>query len=163
MPPLIFRHPSPVGPLTLVSDGSALIGVYFDQHRPGGPPAEAVVGADGVIERARTALDAYFAGRRRSFDLPLNPRGTPFQTRVWAALLRLGYGETTTYSALSAVIDRPEAVRAVAGAVARNPLSIFIPCHRVLGANGSLTGFAGGVARKRLLLDLEAGAPTLAL
>ncbi len=151
----IFAYASPIGVLTLVSNGAALSGVYFENHKPGGPPKDALEGADKALDAARKQLDAYFAGRRQSFDLPLALAGTPFQRSVWAELAHIPFGETTTYGAIAAAIGKPAAVRAVGAAVGRNPVSIVLPCHRVLGARGALTGFAGGIERKRFLLALE--------
>lgn len=153
----IHVHESPVGPLTLVSDGAALAGVYFESQKHGSPPA-GPKGTDKIIDMARKQLDSYFAGKRKSFDIPLRPVGTAFQTRVWDALTRIPYGETTSYGAIANAIGSPKAVRAVGAANGRNPIPIIIPCHRVIGANGSLTGFGGGMARKEHLLDLERGA-----
>lgn len=153
----VYVHESPVGPLTLVSDGAALAGVYFESQKHGAPPA-GPRGTDKIIDAARKQLDAYFAGKRTSFDVPLAPKGTAFQTRVWHALTKIPYGETTSYGAIANAIGSPKAVRAVGAANGRNPIPIIIPCHRVIGANGSLTGFGGGMARKELLLDLERGA-----
>ncbi|MBL8559689.1 MAG: methylated-DNA--[protein]-cysteine S-methyltransferase [Hyphomonadaceae bacterium] len=153
----VHVHESPVGPLTLVSDGAALAGVYFESQKHGAPPA-GPRGSDKIIDGARKQLDAYFAGKRTSFDVPLAPKGTAFQTRVWHALTKIPYGETTSYGAIANAIGSPKAVRAVGAANGRNPIPIIIPCHRVIGANGSLTGFGGGMARKELLLDLERGA-----
>ena len=157
LPKLIrTRIKSPIGPLTLVADGAALVGIYFEHHSKGGPPP-AVEGEAPAFAIAHRQLDAYFSGRRKGFDVALAPRGTAFQSHVWALLQRIPYGQTTTYGALAAEMGRPSAVRAVAGAVARNPVSIIIPCHRVVGADGSLTGFAGGLAVKARLLGLEQG------
>lgn len=153
----VYVHESPVGPLTLVSDGAALAGVYFESQKHGAPPA-GPKGADKIIDMARKQLDSYFTGKRKSFDIPLRPVGTAFQTRVWDALTRIPYGETTSYGAIANAIGSPKAVRAVGAANGRNPIPIIIPCHRVIGANGSLTGFGGGMARKEHLLDLERGA-----
>jgi methylated-DNA-[protein]-cysteine S-methyltransferase len=150
-------HPSPVGVLALVSDGHALTGVYFQNHAPGGPPARVDGKCDAVLDAARKQLDQYFAGRRKAFDVAVAPRGTPFQTRVWAALQKIGYGETSTYGAIALDVGAPAAVRAAGGAIGRNPVSIIIPCHRVIGANGKLTGFGGGLARKQHLLAIENG------
>jgi methylated-DNA-[protein]-cysteine S-methyltransferase len=108
-----------------------------------------------LLRRAAEQLEAYFEGRRQSFSLPLAPVGTPFQRRVWAELQRIPFGETITYSALARRAGRPKAIRAAGAANARNPISIAIPCHRVLGKDGSLTGYGGGLAKKRALLDLE--------
>lgn len=153
----VVVHETPVGPLTLVSDGAALTGVYFAAQKHGSAPA-ATARADGILDAARRQLDSYFAGRRTGFDLPLAPVGTPFQIRVWDALTRIPYGETKSYGAIAAAIGAPKAVRAVGAANGRNPLPVVIPCHRVIGADGSLTGFGGGMERKRMLLDLERGA-----
>jgi methylated-DNA-[protein]-cysteine S-methyltransferase len=152
-------HESPVGPLTLISDGAALTHCTFENPRY--PFEHAPRREDGVIAAARRQLDAYFAGKLRAFDLPLSPRGTAFQQRVWAALLRIPYGVTRSYGQQAAAIGSPTAVRAVGLANGRNPIAIIVPCHRVIGADGGLTGYGGGIARKRLLLDLEQGAPQL--
>lgn len=152
-------HDTPVGKLTLISDGKALRHCAFENPRHS--IAAAPPGEDQVITTARRQLDAYFAGKLRMFDLPLAPNGTPFQQRVWAALLDIPYGATRSYGQQAAAIGAPKAVRAVGLANGRNPIAIIIPCHRVIGANGSLTGYGGGMARKRLLLDLEQGAPQL--
>ena len=103
----------------------------------------------------RRQLEEYFAGERRAFDLPVAPAGTPFQQRVWEELQRIGYGETITYAELAARIGRPTAIRAAGAANGANPVSIIIPCHRVIGSDGSLTGYGGGLEAKRLLLELE--------
>jgi methylated-DNA-[protein]-cysteine S-methyltransferase len=158
-PVLRLDHPGPLGPLTLVAQGGALIGIYFPAHKPGGPPAGKTVSADPALDETRRQLDAYFAGKRQSFALPLRPTGTPFQARVWLELQRIKYGATETYGAIALALGQPTATRAAASAIARNPISIIIPCHRVVGANGALTGFAGGVDRKRRLLGLEQVGP----
>jgi methylated-DNA-[protein]-cysteine S-methyltransferase len=113
-----------------------------------------------VLARAAAQLAEYFAGTRRTFDLPLAPRGTGFQRIVWHALAKIPYGETRSYGELARAIGRPAASRAVGAANGKNPLSIVVPCHRVVGASGELTGYAGGVATKRWLLDHEAGSLT---
>jgi methylated-DNA-[protein]-cysteine S-methyltransferase len=152
---------SPVGPLTLVAEGGALTGLYQSEQRHL-PSAESFGGRDDTaLPAAREQLAAYFAGELEQFDLPLSLAGTPFQAQVWAALRRVPYGSTCTYAELAAAIGRPAAVRAVGAANGRNPACIVVPCHRVVGADGSLTGYAGGVDRKRYLLDLEAGAGVL--
>ncbi len=155
---------SPVGPLTLVAGGGALVGLYMEdqRHRPPqewfGAPAD---GADrAVLAAAVEQLGAYFAGELTCFDLPLAAAGTDFQLRVWSALREIPYGETVTYGELAAEIGRPAAVRAVGLANGKNPHGIVVPCHRVVGANGSLTGYGGGLPRKRYLLDLEGGRTT---
>jgi methylated-DNA-[protein]-cysteine S-methyltransferase len=114
--------------------------------------------SDPLLVEAATQLHAYFAGELRRFDLPLSPGGTGFQRRVWAAVAEVPYGSTTSYSALAAEIGNPRACRAVGAANGRNPLPVIVPCHRVLGAAGALTGYGGGLERKRALLDLEARA-----
>ena len=151
------QHESPLGRLTLVSIGAALSGIYFEKHKVGGPPREARPGTDGIIEAARRQLDEYFAGKRRDFDLPVAPMGTEFQVRIWNALQKIGYGETRTYADMAERVGTPKAARAAGAAIGRNPVSIVIPCHRVVGAAGALTGYAGGVPRKRALLALERG------
>jgi len=150
---------SPIGPLTLVAADGRLTGLYMDAegHRPG----DEVVGARGdrIDEPFATAADqltAYFAGQLTEFDLPLAPTGTQFQRTVWAALRQIPYGETWSYGQLASKIGNPAAVRAVGLANGRNPIAVVVPCHRVIGADGSLTGYGGGLDRKRFLLDLEA-------
>ena len=129
---------------------------------PAQPPAGAVRDDDlPVLAAARTQLVEYFAGTRTTFDLPLAPTGTDFQQRVWAALRQIPYGATRSYGQIAIAIDAPGAARAVGSANHDNPLAIVVPCHRVVGANGSLVGFAGGLAQKRVLLDLEAGVAAL--
>jgi methylated-DNA-[protein]-cysteine S-methyltransferase len=149
---------SPLGELTLVSDGEALTGLYMTEHRhrPQLPPATG--DDDRVLAQARDQLAEYFAGERREFDLPLRPAGTPFQQSVWAALREIPYGETAGYGELAARLGRPGAARAVGLANGRNPISIVVPCHRVIGAAGALTGYGGGLERKRYLLELERSA-----
>lgn len=154
---LMRRHESPVGVLTVVARGEALAGIYFEDHKHGGPPP-ARLGDAAVLDATRRQLDGFFSGRRAAFDLPLGPDGTGFQQQVWARLLRIPFGETVTYGWLASQLGKPDAARAVGAAVGRNPISIVVPCHRVVGASGALTGFAGGVDRKRWLLDHEAGA-----
>jgi len=153
-------HPSPIGPLLLVgeSDGAGaarLAGIYMEDHRRGPALDPAWRETPAAFASVARQLDEYFAGGRRAFDLPLDPQGTPFQLRVWEELRRIPLGETTTYGELAERIGRPGAARAVGSAVARNPISIVVPCHRVMGSDGSLTGYAGGVPRKRALLTLE--------
>lgn len=147
-------HNSPVGPLTLVSDGGSLVGLHFEGW---GPPAGALHKPDTVLATTARQLDAYFAGRLRTFDLPLAPVGTPFQNRVWSALRAIPFGETRNYGQLAKAIGKPTAMRAVGAANGRNPIAIVVPCHRVIGADGSLTGFGGGIERKKFLLSLEQG------
>jgi len=147
---------SPVGPLTLLADDEALIGLHFDSD-PAGQPQPDWVRDDNRFRQAVAQLDEYFAGRRRTFDLPLAPRGTQFRKLVWRALRAIPYGQTATYGEIARAIGQPQASRAIGGANHHNPLAIVIPCHRVIGADGSMTGYGGGLERKRMLLDLEAG------
>jgi methylated-DNA-[protein]-cysteine S-methyltransferase len=153
---------SPVGELLLTANEAGLTGIYFEQNRHRRHPAPAAIPATGgddaasaILAAARAQLTAYFAGELTVFSLPLAARGTPFQERVWAALRDIGLGETISYAELARRVGQPAAVRAVGGANARNPLPIVVPCHRVIGADGSLTGFGGGVERKRWLLRHE--------
>jgi methylated-DNA-[protein]-cysteine S-methyltransferase len=118
---------------------------------------EPVLRAPGLASDAVEALQAYFAGRTLTFSLPLAPRGTPFQLAVWDALLAIGSGETASYAQIAAAVGRPTATRAVGAAVGRNPLAIIVPCHRIVATGGGLGGYAGGLARKRWLLEHEAG------
>lgn len=148
-------HASPVGPLSLASDGAALTQLEFEGARHAQPSHPR--GADKILDQARRELDAYFAGKLRAFTVPVAPRGTPFQERVWAELLKIPYGATRSYGALAAAIGSPKGSRAVGLANGRNPVAIIVPCHRVIGADGSLTGYGGGVERKTFLLELEQG------
>jgi len=152
-------HDSPVGPLTLISNGAALEHVEFENPRYAYDPAPP--GSDKILDKARRELDAYFAGRLKAFSVPVAPQGTPFQQRVWAALQAIPYGVTRSYGQQAVAIGSPQASRAVGLANGRNPVAIIIPCHRVIGANGSLTGYGGGMERKKLLLDLEQGDPLI--
>lgn len=149
--------PSPVGTLTLIASDAGLVAVLWPDDRPGRVRlGEAIDTPEHpVLTAAATQLTGYFAGTRTRFDLPLDPRGTPFQRAVWAALDTIPFGETRSYAAIAAQIGRPTAARAVGAANGRNPISIVTPCHRVVGAGGALTGFAGGLAAKELLLALE--------
>ena len=153
--------PSPVGELLLTATDAGLTRVWFEQHRHGTRAQHEWARADGrgdaarVLDAARAQLDEYFAGARRAFDLPLAADGTPFQRRVWAALRDIPFGQAISYLELARRIGDVRAVRAVGGANGRNPVSIVVPCHRVIGADGSLTGFGGGTERKRWLLRHE--------
>lgn len=144
---------SPVGPLTLHSNGEALIGLEFEQQRF--PLARAERGENAILASAREQLALYFEGKLNAFDLPLAPEGTAFQRAVWASLRKIPFGETWSYAGLAADIGKPKASRAVGLANGKNPISIVIPCHRVIGADGSLTGYGGGMERKRWLLEHE--------
>lgn len=150
-------YDSPLGRVILAASGEGLVGVWFDDQRhlpdfshwPQAP-------AHKVLEIAKAQLSDYFSGDRTKFDLPLDLNsGTNFQQSVWRALLTIPPGATSSYGAMSALLGNPKAVRAVGGAIGRNPLSIIVPCHRVLGSDGTLTGYAGGLARKTALLQLE--------
>lgn len=148
-------YASPVGPLLLASDGSALTLVSFPEGRAARQPAADWLRRNGWFEQSKRQLAGYFAGELTDFDLPLAPQGTAFQQRVWKALQSIPYGETRSYRDIAIQIGQPEAVRAVGAANGQNPLPIIIPCHRVIGADGSLTGFGGGIACKKYLLRLE--------
>jgi methylated-DNA-[protein]-cysteine S-methyltransferase len=141
---------SPIGPVGLRSDADGLTEITFHARGAAGARPRA-----GVLGEATRQLDAYFSKRLRRFDLPLAPHGTPFQLEVWQALQRIPYGDTWSYADLARRIGRPDAVRAVGAANGRNPIPIVIPCHRVIGSNGQLVGFGGGLPLKRWLLDLE--------
>jgi methylated-DNA-[protein]-cysteine S-methyltransferase len=146
---------SPVGPLALVALGGTLSGLYMDlqRHRP---PAEMFGDSDPTpFTEVIRQLEEYFAGQRTAFDLPMNLVGTPFQRTVWSALREIPYGETWSYGQLAERIGRPGAARAVGLANGRNPIGIIVPCHRVVGATGDLTGYGGGLQRKQHLLDFE--------
>lgn len=144
------RIPSPLGELLLTAEEGFLTGVWFEgQHEPCGKRD------DAALAEARRQLEAWFEGRLRSFDLPLAPRGTPFQKRVWEEIRRIPFGATRSYGELARLLGRPSAARAVGGATGRNPLSIVVPCHRVVGSQGTLVGYGGGLERKRFLLELE--------
>jgi methylated-DNA-[protein]-cysteine S-methyltransferase len=145
---------SPLGKLLLVGDGHALTRLAMSP-RPNDVPADARRDPAAVAEVA-AQLDSYFAGELTEFDVPLAPRGSAFQLSVWNALLEIPYGETASYGEIAAAVGRPDAVRAVGTTNGRNPIAVIIPCHRVIGADGSLVGYGGGLDRKRLLLELEA-------
>jgi methylated-DNA-[protein]-cysteine S-methyltransferase len=150
-----MRLDSPLGPLTVTTDETTLLAILM--HSEDRQPDE--LGASRempqVLLDAGRQLQEYFEGRRRSFSLPIAAKGTAFQQRVWKALLDIPFGETESYGALAARIGRPGAARAVGAANSRNPVAIAVPCHRVIGADGTLTGYAGGEDRKRWLLDHE--------
>ena len=146
---------SPIGPLLLTSDGEALAGIYMESHKRGPQPEGDWRRDSSPFRDVADQLAGYFAGRRRRFNLPIALGGTEFQRRVWSALREIEFGHTLCYAELAERIGSPAAVRAVGAAVGRNPISIIIPCHRVVGSNGHLTGFAGGLERKRWLLDHE--------
>jgi methylated-DNA-[protein]-cysteine S-methyltransferase len=152
---LFTRAPSPLGPLLLVGTTDALTAIWLPSGRDRLDPEPDWVESAAPFKEAVRQLDAYFAGALRQFDLPLAPEGTVFQRRVWRALLDIPYGDTATYGELARRIDRPSAVRAVGAANGQNPLSIVIPCHRVIGSDGRLVGYGGGLPAKSALLALE--------
>lgn len=161
------RMPSPVGPLLLASDGHALTGLYMSEHSYDpkvaglesiGQDASATWQYSDEVQpfgETKAQLTAYFEGTLTEFDLPLSLDGTDFQRRVWTALLAIPYGTTTSYGALAQQLGNPGGARAVGLANGRNPISIIVPCHRVIGSNGKLTGYGGGLPRKAALLDFE--------
>jgi methylated-DNA-[protein]-cysteine S-methyltransferase len=149
---------TPVGNLTLVEREGALVGMYFDTYTP--PPAERRT--TPFLDEARKQLAEYFAGERDDFDLPLEMNGTDFQRAVWKALTKIPFGETRTYAQIAKAIGRPNAVRAVGAANGANPICVIVPCHRVIGSDGSLTGFGGGLPRKKWLLAHETRLPLFA-
>jgi methylated-DNA-[protein]-cysteine S-methyltransferase len=154
---------SPVGELLASADAAGRItGLHFlDGHRQ---PARdsSWVRDEGALAPLRRQLEEYFAGERRGFELDLAPSGSPFQLDVWRALCAIPYGETASYGEIAATVGQPGAARAVGGANNRNPIAIVVPCHRVIGANGTLTGYGGGLPRKQQLLALETGVSVLA-
>jgi methylated-DNA-[protein]-cysteine S-methyltransferase len=152
---------SPIGELLLAGDGETLQVLSMQGGRHPARIPSGWTRSEEPFARARIQLAEYFDGRRRRFEIPLAPGGTPFELEVWRALEAIPYGETISYGELASRIGRPDAPRAVGAANGRNPIAVIIPCHRVVGADGSLTGYGGGLERKRLLLDLEAGIQAL--
>lgn len=159
------RHaliPTPLGQVTIAASGSSITGLSFPQHRHGPAPEQlgdlVETAADPLLLDASQQLLAYLAGESTGFTLPLATAGNPFQERVWTLLQDIPYGQTTTYGSLAERLGDMTLARRVGHAVGRNPLCVFIPCHRVVGADGALTGYAGGLERKRQLLDVEATA-----
>ena len=149
---------SPVGPLTLVVDDAGILCALYTDGQKYFPAAEALGARDDTVAADAVAqLAEYFAGERADFDVELAPRGTAFQQEVWDALRAIPAGETRSYGEVAAALGRPGASRAVGAATGRNPISIIVPCHRLVGASGAMTGYAGGVDRKRWLLDHERG------
>lgn len=147
----VYALNSPIGVLQLVSNGTALLRVEFENQHSTSDSAT----GDPILTRAAAQLNEYFAGTRRAFDLPLAAQGTDFQRRVWGQLQCIPYGEVCSYADIAQAIDKPTAMRAVGAANGRNPLPVIVPCHRVIGSSGKLTGFAGGLPAKRTLLSLE--------
>ena len=149
------RMPSPIGELLLVGHGSALTGLYVaDHHRCPAVPSDAVP-RDEAFADVRAQLEEYFAGDRKEFNVEIDLVGSPFQVTVWNALLDVPYGATESYGSLASRIGRPGAARAVGAANGQNPISVIVPCHRVIGANGTLTGYGWGTERKSWLLEHE--------
>ncbi|MGW0709516.1 methylated-DNA--[protein]-cysteine S-methyltransferase [Streptomyces sp. NPDC002643] len=150
---------SPYGPLTLVAaaDDGALCGLYMTEQRHRPPQENFGARDDSAFGAVEEQLAAYFSGELKEFSLELRLNGTPFQREVWQELRRIPYGETRSYGELAAALGNPAASRAVGLANGKNPIGIIVPCHRVVGANGSLTGYGGGLARKKRLLDFESG------
>ncbi|HHT13482.1 MAG TPA: methylated-DNA--[protein]-cysteine S-methyltransferase [Propionibacterium sp.] len=146
---------SPIGPLTIVERDGGLAAIYMVEHAHAPAPESLGERVDDALPEATRQLGEFFAGERTEFDLPLNAVGTEFQRKVWAALAEIPYGETRTYGEIAVELARPSASRAVGAAVGRNPISIVVPCHRVVGSDGRITGYAGGVERKEYLLALE--------
>lgn len=161
---ITYRHiASPVGPLLLAASDAALVAIEFrDNRHPVRRNAQWRKGNNAVLREAEAQLQAYFAGARQAFDLPLAPCGTRFQCEVWEALATIPFGETWSYRDLAKRIGNPAATRAVGAANGRNPIPIVLPCHRVIGADGSLTGFGGGLETKAFLLRLEGALPGVA-
>jgi methylated-DNA-[protein]-cysteine S-methyltransferase len=158
---IVFRRvDSPVGPLLIAGNDAGLQLIEFPSPRHPMPrDASWHEGDHAVLQRAREQLDEYFAGRRQGFDLPLAPQGTEFQRQVWWELASIPFGRTISYAELAQRVGRPTATRAVGAANGRNPIPIVLPCHRVIGADGSLTGFGGGLPTKQFLLRLEGALP----
>lgn len=154
---LYTRVESPIGELLLVGDGAALHGLYMQEGRKPGAVAPGWRREPGAFRDAVAQLTEYFAGERTRFDLRLELHGTAFQRRVWHALRDIPYGETISYGELAHRAEAPGAARAVGAANGSNPISVIVPCHRVIGSNGTLTGYGGGLERKRRLLELERG------
>jgi methylated-DNA-[protein]-cysteine S-methyltransferase len=144
------RISTPIGELRIIGDGESVSGLYFPPHPQVDEP-----GDPGAFEEAVRQLEQWFAGERAEFELKLDPQGTPFQHRVWEALLEIPYGETVSYLEIATRAGNPRAARPAGQAIGRNPISIIVPCHRVIGSNGSLTGYGGGMERKVWLLEHE--------
>ncbi|MCG3112054.1 MAG: methylated-DNA--[protein]-cysteine S-methyltransferase [Candidatus Manganitrophus sp. SB1] len=149
---------SPLGPILLVSDGAVLTGFYFvgQKYAPDATPWKRDPGLP-LFRDAEAQIAAYTSGKLKTFNLPIRFKGTPFQLRVWQAIAAIPFGATQSYSVLAARIGAPSSMRAVGAATGRNPISLIVPCHRVVGRDGALTGYAGGLDRKRALLDFESG------
>ncbi len=149
---------SPLGPLWLAANGNQLVGVWFEaqKHFPKNFALQEINADDLVLRETETQLRAYFDNKLRKFSLPLAPVGTAFQSKVWSEIAKIGFGQTQTYGELARLASSANASRAAGAATGRNPISIIIPCHRVIASSGAMTGYAGGLDRKRALLALEA-------
>jgi methylated-DNA-[protein]-cysteine S-methyltransferase len=156
-------YESPQGQMLLVADGEGLSGVYFDgqKYLPRVDPDWRRDARHAPLQQVKRELAEYFGGERKRFETALAPEGTPFQQAVWKAISAVGFGKTITYSELALHAGFPGSARAAGAATGRNPIGIIVPCHRIVGSNGSLTGYAGGLDRKRALLALESGIPEL--
>jgi methylated-DNA-[protein]-cysteine S-methyltransferase len=151
------EHNSPLGNLIVATTELGLCGLYFERHQHiKGKDKWNLQPQHALLQRAINQLDDYFKGMRRTFDLPLDMRGTPFQQKIWRALFHIEYGHTSSYLAQAQHHGISNAARAIGAAIGRNPICIVVPCHRIIGSNGALTGYAGGIENKRFLLSLEA-------
>lgn len=158
--PICWRElPTPLGLMLLAASDAGLRGAWFagQAHFDGVPPGWIERPDHPLLRAAAVQLGDWYAGRRRGFELPLAPQGSAFQQRVWQQIAQIGFGQTRTYGEVAAALGQPTAARAVGAATGRNPLSVIVPCHRLLGQGQTLTGYAGGLARKRALLAFEAG------
>ena len=155
--------PTPIDRLVVASDGEAIVGVWMANAEPDESRWADRRGTDALLKEARRQLTAYFAGRLEAFDVPVAPNGTDFQRRVWNMLRKIPFGSTISYAELARRVGNTAAVRAVGAANGRNPIPIIVPCHRVIGSDGSLTGFGGGIERKRWLLEHEGAQASLSI
>jgi len=151
----IFSYETPIGKISIADNGAAITDVFFTEENLFNHNDFDIIKETDLIKEAGKQLKEYFAGKRKVFELPLAPEGTPFQKKVWQALQEIPYGETRTYKEIAQAIGQEKACRAVGMANNKNPIAIFIPCHRVIGSNGTLVGYAGGLEVKKYLLDLE--------
>lgn len=147
--------PSPLGELLLTANDAGITGLYFEDHRYPPNRTSDWVESSAFLQAATEQIEEYFQGQRQQFQLTLAPQGTPFQETVWLALRQIPFGETVSYQEVANSLKKPSGARAVGTAIGRNPLSIIVPCHRVVASTGALSGFAGGLPRKQFLLDLE--------
>lgn len=148
----MYLYETEIGKISIIENGKAIIGLYHDNAMT---PNDLVIKETQLLKEAKSQLDNYFIGKIKDFDLPLEPRGTEFQQKVWKALQSIAYGETCSYAEIAKQIGKPKAYRAVGMANNKNPISIIIPCHRVIGKNGKLVGYGGGLEVKKHLLDME--------